>query len=112
MKKKNKKKTKTFSVDASKGVLALWAGIHERDLTRLFVHFSERWSTHHRLLHTAIVCYQGNTFRAKVQVSPVGITVFPTFRIYWKHPLPVNIAVDLNKLEIQDKTVSLLSKNT
>ena len=36
----------------------------------------------------------------------------PTFRIYRKHPLPVNMAVDINKLEIQDKTVSLLSKNT
>ena len=36
----------------------------------------------------------------------------PTFRIYQKYPLPVNMAVDINKLEIQDKTDSLLSKNT
>ena len=32
--------------------------------------------------------------------------------IYQKHPLPVNLVVDINKLEIQDKTVSLLSKIT
>ena len=35
----------------------------------------------------------------------------PIFRIYRKHLLPVNMA-DINKLEIEDKTVSLLHKNT
>ena len=27
------------------------------------------------------------------------------------HPLPVNMAVDINKLEMHDKSVDLLSKN-
>ena len=36
----------------------------------------------------------------------------PTFRIYRKHPLPVNMAVDINKLEMHDKSVDLLSKNS
>ena len=35
----------------------------------------------------------------------------PTFRIYRKHPHPVNIAVDINKIEMHDKSVDLLSKN-
>ena len=35
-----------------------------------------------------------------------------TFRIYQKYPLPVNMAVDKNKLESHDKNVNLLSKNT
>ena len=35
----------------------------------------------------------------------------PTFKIYQQYPLPVNIVVHINKLEIQDKTDSLLSKN-
>ena len=34
-----------------------------------------------------------------------------TFRIYQKYPLPVNMAVDINKVEIHDKSVNLLSKN-
>ena len=35
-----------------------------------------------------------------------------TFRIYRKNPLPVNMTVDENKLEIHGKKVNLLSKNT
>ena len=36
----------------------------------------------------------------------------PTFRIYQKYPLNVNMAVDKNKLESHDKNINLLSKNT
>ena len=35
----------------------------------------------------------------------------PTFRIYQKYPLPVNMAVDINNVEFHDKFVNLLSNN-
>ena len=33
--------------------------------------------------------------------------MFPTFRIYQKNPLPINMVVDINKPEIRDKSVDL-----
>ena len=49
-----------------------------------------------------------NTFRDEVSVNPVEKRCFDIY----KYPLPVNMAVDENKLESRDKNVNLLSKNT
>ena len=51
-------------------------------------------------------------FLDKVQIHLVKINSVPTFRIYQKDPLPVNMAVHINKLEMHDKSVDLLSKNS
>ena len=36
---------------------------------------------------------------------------FPTFRIYQKHPLPVNMAVVINKHKIREKSIDLLKES-
>ena len=38
--------------------------------------------------------------------------VFPTYRSYQKHPLPVNMAVVVNKLKIREKSVNLLKESS
>ena len=38
------------------------------------------------------------------------MTVFPTFKIFQKHPLPVNMAVVTNKLKICQKSIDLLKE--
>ena len=48
-----------------------------------------------------------NTFRDELYFIPVRITVFPTFRIFQKHPLPVNMAVVTNKHKIREKSINL-----
>ena len=49
-----------------------------------------------------------NTLRDESYYIPVRITVVPTFRIYQKHPLPVNMAVVTNKHKIREKSIDLL----
>ena len=44
-------------------------------------------------------------------VNPVRITVFPTISIHQKHPLPVNMAVVINKHKIRDKSLDLLKES-
>ena len=41
----------------------------------------------------------------------IGITVFPTFRVFQKHPLLVNMAVVINKHKIHEKSIDLLKEN-
>ena len=41
----------------------------------------------------------------------VRITVFPTISMHQKHPLPVNMAVVINKHKICDKCLDLLKKS-
>ena len=48
-----------------------------------------------------------NTFRDELYFIPVRITVFPTFRIFQKHPRPVNMAVVINKHKIREKSINL-----
>ena len=48
-----------------------------------------------------------NTFQDELYFIPVRITVFPTFRIFQKHPLPVNMAVVINKHKIREKSINL-----
>ena len=52
-----------------------------------------------------------NTFRDKLYFIPVRITVFPTFRIYQKNPLLVNMAVVINKHKIREKSIDLLKES-
>ena len=52
-----------------------------------------------------------NTFRDKLYFIPVRITVFPTFRIYQKYPLQVNMAVVINKHKICEKSIDLLKES-
>ena len=40
----------------------------------------------------------------------VKITMFLTFRIYRKHPLPVNMEVVINKPQIHDKSINLIKE--
>ena len=61
------------------------------------------------LLHCWLIII--NTFRHKLYFIPVRITVFPTFRIYQKHPLPVNMAVVINKHKIREKSIDLLKES-
>ena len=51
-----------------------------------------------------------NTFRDEVYVIPVRITVFPRISIHQRHPLPVNMAVVINKHKIRDKSLDLLKE--
>ena len=53
-----------------------------------------------------------NTFRDELYFIPVRITVFSTFRIFQKHPLPVNMAVVINKHKIREKFIDLLLKES
>ena len=55
--------------------------------------------------------YIRNTFRDKLYFIPVRITVFPAFRIYQKNPLPVNMAVVINKQKIHEKSMDLLKES-
>ena len=64
---------------------------------RLFVQFSDRWSTHNRLFYSTVRKYIMKHFPGWSICQSVRITVFPTFRTYQKHSLPVNMAVDINK---------------
>ena len=52
-----------------------------------------------------------NTFRDELYFIPVRITVFSTFRIFQKHPLPVNMAVVINKHKIREKSIDLLKES-
>ena len=40
----------------------------------------------------------------------LGNNSVPTFRIYQKHSLSVNMVVDINKPQIRDKSINLLRK--
>ena len=52
-----------------------------------------------------------NTFRVELYFIPVRIMVFPTFRIYQKHPLPVNMAAVINKHKSSEKSIDLLKES-
>ena len=60
------------------------------------------------IIDSTVGHYIMNTFRDESYFIPVRITVFPTFRIYQKHPLPVNTAVVINKHKIRKKSIDLL----
>ena len=55
--------------------------------------------------------YIMNTFRDELYFIPVRIRVFSTFRIFQKHPLPVNMAVVINKHKIREKSIDLLKES-
>ena len=81
-------------------------GIASKLHGRLIVHFSERWSSHNRT----------NVGYSRKHIPGWSIcrcgrnNVVSTFRIYRKHSLPVNMAADINKQKLRDKSVKLLRK--
>ena len=74
---------------------------------RLFVHFSDRWSTHNRLFYSAVRQYITKHFPGWSICQSRKNNGIPTFRTYQKHSLPVNMAVDINKPKICDKSLNL-----